>query len=142
MANSKNLQEAMEEISRIRLRGTALRWSAQQTFEVYKNLLPIEVTLVDFPSRNLNCVGYALDLNHTTSDLVGHLERDFGQVDCPKNANIYVMYFHEDWIHVGKVMEDRTALSKWGWFEPIFKHPILFYPGSWEEIKYFKREGV
>ncbi|MDP3026914.1 MAG: hypothetical protein Q8N63_04345 [Nanoarchaeota archaeon] len=138
----KNLQEVMEEISSIRLKGTALGWSAQQTFEAYKNLLPLEVTLVEFPSKNLNCAGYALDLNHTTSNLTGYLERDFNQVDSSKNANIYVLYFHEDWIHAGKIVDDKTAVSKGGWFEPVFKHPILFYPRSWDEIKYFRRKGV
>ena len=139
MINSNNLQEVIEEISRIRLRGTALGWSARETFEAYRHLLPPEVTLVDFPLGNLNCAGYALDY-HTTSDLTGHLERDFDQVDNPEKANIYVLYFYGDWIHAGKVVDDRTAISKWGYLEPVFRHPIMVYPESWDKIKYFTKK--
>ncbi len=142
MTNSKDLQQIMKEIGSIQLKGAALGWSGRQTYEEYKGLLPPEVTLVNFPSKCLNCAGYALDFTHSTSNPQERLSKDYEKVHGPKDADIYIMYIAEDWVHMGKVLNEDTAISKWAWFEPVFIHPILFFSGGWDRIDYFRKKDL
>ena len=139
MTNSQNLQQIMDKIWEIKIKGAALGWSGRQTYEAYKDLLPPEVTLIDFPSQSLNCAGYALGLNHSTSDPMYFLELGYRKVDLPEQADVYMMFKGDDWIHLGKVVGKGIAISKWAWEEPIFKHPLSFHPGPWDNIQYFRK---
>ncbi|MEA3343723.1 MAG: hypothetical protein U9Q92_06165 [archaeon] len=141
MTCQKELQRIMDEIWHIQLKATALGWSSRQKYEAYEHLLPPEVMMIDFPSTNLNCAGYALDLGRTTSEPETYLDKDYDEIDSALIGGIYVLYHGVDWIHLGKITDENRATSKWGWDDPIFEHPINFYPGSWNVCKYFKRKG-
>lgn len=130
----------MDEIWQIQLRATALGWDRRQTYEAYKPLLPPEVTLLDFPSGSLNCAGYALDLGRTTSEPETYLDQDYEEVNFAARGGVYVLYRGEDWIHMGKIISEDLAISKWGWTDPIFEHPIEFYPCPWDKCKFFRRK--
>ncbi|MBI2547135.1 MAG: hypothetical protein HYW23_01675 [Candidatus Aenigmarchaeota archaeon] len=142
MTSRKKLQQIMNDIWRIQLKATALGWDSRQTYEAYKHLLPSEVTMIDFPFGNLNCAGYALDLGRTTSEPWFYLDRGYDEVSFATRGGVYILYHEKDWIHMGKVISSERGISKWGWTDPIFEHPIDFYPGPWEVCRFFKRENL
>jgi len=140
MTNQNELQQIMDEIWHIQIKATALGWDSKRTYESYKHLLPPEVRMIDFPHGNLNCAGYALDLGRTTSEPEIYLNQNYDEVNFAIQGGVFMLYSGDDWIHLGKIISNNRGISKWGWTDPIFEHPINFYPGSWNICKYFKRK--
>lgn len=120
----------------------------REKYEAYKDSLPPNVEFVGLPEDALNCAGYALDLDRSTQDPAAFINADFDEVESPEGAEIYVLHpssertIEDNWIHIGKILEDGGAESKWGWTEPIFRHPITFYPSEYKKITYYKRKAA
>lgn len=144
------LHEAAMKVREVMLKGTALGWTGERNYKEYKDMLPSEVIFVYFPEEEINCVGHALGLGRSSSDPYRHLWRDYEEVRSLEEADVYVLHNNggkdsdprSTWVHMGKLVGNKLAESKWGWADPVFRHPISFYPGHYTDIKFFKRKEL
>ena len=144
MTNEQKLEEINRRILAIRLRGAAEGWTGEQTYHAYKDLLPLEVVLVDYPRsvvNLINCFLYLFPHVHEEPDnLNGWLKNHgYAEISSVSGAEIYVLYIKGNWVHIGRVLDVHTATSKWGREEPVFRHPLALQPLQYDTIEFFRK---
>ena len=137
---SDELQEVRNKINYIMLEGVSSGLSGRERYERYKVFLTPEIEFVGFIPGNLNCAGYVLGMDSGTSDPEKHLYDDYEEISAPEPGGIYMVSYGDDWVHLGKVIDENTVISKWGWSGPVFIHPLEFYYFSWDSIQYFRKK--
>lgn len=142
MTSEAELHERNRRIWAIRL--NPKYQTGEQRYHAYKDLLPHEVALIEFPQHTeLNCFLYLFPQLRENPDLLGLdnwlKARGYVEVSSAKDAEVYVLYIDRNWVHIGKLLDEHTVISKWGWEEPVFRHPLTFQPLQYDTIKFFRK---
>jgi len=98
--------------------------------------IPEPISLVEPPSPDVSCEQYALGTNGFRHSIAAI----YPKLDSLKEGDI-VLYWEEDrgTVHVGRMHEDGSVISKWGNGGPVLKHPIDMVPTSYGEWVFFRR---
>ena len=98
--------------------------------------IPEPISLVEPPFSGVSCEQYAIGTNGLRHSIAAL----YPKLDSLKAGDI-ALYWDEDrgTVHVGRLQEDGSVVSKWGNGGPVLKHPIDMVPSCYGSHVFFRR---
>lgn len=98
--------------------------------------LPEGIKVVEPPFHDVSCEQYAISTDGFRHSIAA-LYPKLGSLE----AGDLALYYDEErgTVHVGRIQEDGSVVSKWGNCGPVLKHPIDMVPSSYGSWIFFRR---
>ena len=98
--------------------------------------IPEPIRVVEPPFPHVSCEQYAIG----TNGLRHSIAAIYPKLDSLLAGDI-ALYWDEDrgTVHVGRMQEDGSVVSKWGNGGPVLRHPLDMVPSSYGSYVFFRR---
>jgi hypothetical protein len=98
--------------------------------------IPRPIKVVEPPFPDVGCEQYVIGTNGFRHSIAAI----YPKLDSLRAGDI-ALYWDEDrgTVHVGRIQEDGSVVSKWGDGGPVLRHPVAMVPSSYGSWVFFRR---